>query len=135
MVLAERFAAAAGAAGVGVAHLEALAVQAIVEVHGGAVEVGVAGRVDKELHALALELEVAVLAHVEGHAVLEARAPARLDEHAQERGRVGLLGVQGADLAGRFGGEVDHAFKFSPKRRESRGGSGSGRLALPGRVG
>ena len=96
--------------------------QAVVEVHGGAVEVGVAGGVDEDLQALALELEVAVLAHVEGHAVFETGAAAGLHEDAEDGLRVGLGFLQGLDLGGGGFGEVDHAFKFRGVRKESRGG-------------
>jgi len=112
MGLAKRFSAAAGAAGVGVAHFKTLAVQAVVKMYGGSVEVGVAGGVDKDLQALAFELEVAVLKDVERHAVFEAGAAASLNEDAQDRLRVGLGFLQHQDLLGGGFGEVDHAYHF-----------------------
>ena len=121
MVLAERFAAAAGAAGVGVAHFETLAVQAVVKVDGRTIQVREAGGVDEDLEALALEFLVAFLADVEGHAVLETGAASGLDEDAEGGFRVGLLGMQSPDLLGGGFGEVDHAFHIMGLQAESRG--------------
>ena len=95
--------------------------QAVVKMYGGAVEVGVAGGVDEDLHALAFELEVAVFKDVEGHAVFEAGAAASLNEDAEGRFRVGLLGMQRPDLLGGGFGEVDHAYYFIGLQAESRG--------------
>ena len=76
---------------------------------GGTVEVRVAGRIDENLHALALEFEVVRLAHVEGHAVFEAGAAAGLHEDAEDGLRVGLGFLEHLDLLGSGFGEVDHA--------------------------
>ena len=107
MVLAEGFSAAAGAAGVRVADFKAFAMQAIVKVYRRAVEVGVAGGVNQDFKALALEFQVAVFSNIKGHAIFKARATPGLDEHAQDRLRISLL-LEDANLPGGGFGEIDH---------------------------
>src|SRR5581483_10042650 len=90
--------AAARGDGVRVVDLEARLLDRLEIVHPGAREIRRAERVDDDLHALALELVVALLgAAVEAEAVLEPGAPAALDRDAQHRD-VLLRGHQVADL-------------------------------------
>ena len=107
MILAKGFAAAASAAGVRVADFKAFAMQAVVKVYRGAVEIGVAGGVNQDFKALALEFQVAVFSNIKGHTIFKAGATPGLDEHAQDRLRISLL-LKDADLPGGGFGEIDH---------------------------
>jgi len=107
MVLTEGFSAAAGAAGVRVTNFKTFAMQAVIKVYRGAVEVGVAGGIDQDFKALALEFQVAVFPNIKGHTIFKARATPGLDEHAQNRLRISLL-LEDADLPGSGFGEIDH---------------------------
>ena len=119
MILAKGFAATAGATGVWVTDFKTFAMQTIVKMHGGAVEIGVAGGVDQDFKALALEFQIAFFPNIKSHPIFKARTAPGLDEHAQDRLRIGLL-LEDADLSGGGFGEIDHAYKFRGNRRESR---------------
>ena len=91
----ERRPAAAGRGGVRVADDELRALEVFAVVDLGAGEVLERERVDQQRHALVREFRVAVLdLLVEREAVLEARAAAAGDEHAQLQLRVALLADQ-----------------------------------------
>src|SRR5690242_19541680 len=105
----ERVAAAARGDCVRVVDLEPRLLDRLEVIDDRAGEIGGAERVDDDLHALALELVVALLgAAVEAEAVLEARAPAALDRDTQDRD-VGLLVHQLADLRRSGGRQRDDA--------------------------
>src|SRR5260221_6506184 len=88
----ERRPAAAGALRVGVLDDELRAFQAFLVVDLGARQVLVAHRVDEQLDAVLLHHGVVLVLHlVEGEAVLEARAAAAGDKHAELELRVALL--------------------------------------------
>src|SRR3546814_15917587 len=100
--------AAAGRLGVGVADGELRAVQAFDVVDRRAHQVLQAQRIDQQNHAIGVDGQVVLaLLLVELEAVLEARAAATLDVHAQLQRRVAFLGDQPADLGRGGGGEVE----------------------------
>src|SRR5262245_86099 len=81
---AERAAAAAGRRGVGILDREAAARHRVNEIDFGTLEVADADWVDEQLDAIRLEHLVArAAAFLDHEAVLEARAAAALNEHAQ----------------------------------------------------
>lgn len=117
--LIKGFTAAAGAGGVGVAYFKALAVEAVIKMHGRTVEVSVASGINQNGDALTLKFQVTFFAGVKRHAVFEARATACFHEDAECRGGVSLLGMQGFDLCRGGFGEVNHESIFIRVRRES----------------
>src|SRR4051794_36844682 len=101
---AEGVAAGAAARGVGVVDREALLLDGVGEVDGGAAQVRGAHPVDDHRYAVRRELDVAVQAPlVEEQLVLQAGAATRLDRDAQAEVVPTLLLQQRADLdRGRF---------------------------------
>src|SRR5215212_1203780 len=91
-----------------VVHLEAGAHQALGVVDGRAVHVAEALLVDENPDSLVLEDLVAVTRLVERELVLEARAAAALDGHAQAGLGLLLSGQELRDLLGGDFGEGDH---------------------------
>src|ERR1700682_1289180 len=91
-----------------VADHELRALEPLAVIDLGAGEVLHAHRIDQQLHAQVLHAGVAVLdLLVELEAVLQPRAAATLDEHAQHELRVPLATDQVPDLAGRGIGEQE----------------------------
>ncbi len=86
-------AAAATADGIGVLDAKSGATEAISEIDGGTAEVFCAFFVDEDLDALALDDGIAVLARIEGHAVLKTGATPMLDKNAQASSRTFTCGI------------------------------------------
>ena len=92
-------AAAAASDGIGVLDAKSGATEAISEIDGGTAEVFCAFFVDEDLDALALDDGIAVLARIEGHAVLKTGATPMLDKNAQALPRgIGFVGEDGLKL-------------------------------------
>src|SRR3954471_23225366 len=125
---AERVAAGAAAPGVRVVDGEALLLDRVGEVDGGAAQIRGAHAIDDDRDAVRRQLEVTVeAALVEEELVLQAGAAAGLDGDAQTEVVAALLLQQGADLdRGRFGERDVLGRRFCRGGRELYRGLGAG---------
>lgn len=105
----ERFAAAAGAVGVGVVDFETAAGEGVGEIDYGAADVIGAKGIDEDRDAEEFGHDIVWAIFVEDHAVLQSGAAAAFDEDAEVFTGVFLIfGPHGGDLAGGAFGQCDH---------------------------
>ena len=108
----ERGPAAAGPRRVGINNTKAGASQSVLEIEGGIAQEIRALGVDQKLHFIALDHGVAVVAFVERHLVLQARATALRHLHAQAfAGRRRLLGEERTEVINRIVGDMNHPIR------------------------
>ena len=83
--------------------------QAVTKIQRRAAQISGALVIDEKLHAVALDHFIAVLFFVERHLIIQTRATALVDLHAQTFPGALLLGIeQHAELAGRTLGDGYH---------------------------